>query len=140
MSKHNYSQYSSKPKNHHNRPVEKTTKVEPEASKSTVVQETSQVVRPSLVTTPGVVQTKPQLVQETVETVKLPNTVTGKVINCAKLNVRENATVDSGIVCVLDVMSEIEIDVKKSTENWLYIYTAIGAEGYCMKQYVEAYT
>lgn len=132
MSKHNYSQYSSKPKNHHNQPEAVKPKVTaipdstPNEPAVKLVQETSQVVRPSLV-------------RETVETVKLPNTVTGKVINCAKLNVRENATVDSGIVCVLDVMSEIEIDTKKSTENWFYIYTAIGAEGYCMKQYVEAY-
>lgn len=127
MSKHNYSQYSSKPKQNHQH--KNADKVEPE------------VVKPKVTATPNSTPNEPviKLVQETVETVKLPNTVTGKVVNCAKLNVRENATVDSGIVCILDVMSEIEIDVKKSTENWFYIYTAIGAEGYCMKQYVEAY-
>lgn len=115
MSKHNYTQYSNKNKpNHHAKPAVKPVEhLEP--------------VEPAV-----------KLVTETVETVTLPNTVTGKVVNCAKLNVRENATVDSGIVCILDAMAEIEIDVKKSTENWFYIYTAIGAEGYCMKQYVEA--
>lgn len=126
MSKHNYTQYSNKNKpNHHEKPAVKPA--EPTTTKSNIKATETNVVQP-----------QPQLVQETVETVKLPNTVTGKVVNCAKLNVRENATVDSGIVCILNAMSEIEIDVKKSTENWFYIYTAIGAEGYCMKQYVEA--
>lgn len=76
--------------------------------------------------------------EETVETVALPKIVKGVVVNCTKLNVRENCIVDSDIVCVLDAMSEVEIDVDKSVDHWFYIYTAIGAEGYCMKQYVEA--
>lgn len=138
MSKHNYSQYSNKNNNgnkqsyqhKHRDKVEQVETTVPDVKmevKPQLVQETSQVVQP-----------KPQLVQETVETVALPDRVIGKVVDCAKLNVRENCTVDSGIVCVLDVRSEIEIDVKKSTDHWYYIYTAIGAEGYCMKQYVEA--
>lgn len=112
---HNYSQYSNKNHNHnnHNKP------------------------RVAVSAAPVTSAVKP--VEETVETVALPKTVDGMVVNCAKLNVRENATVDSDIVCVLDAMSEIEIDVNKSTENWFYIYCATGAEGYCMKQYIEAH-
>lgn len=112
---HNYSQYSNKNHNHNN-----PNKPRVAASAAPVTS----AVKP---------------VEETVETVALPKTVDGMVVNCAKLNVRENATVDSGIVCVLDAMSEIEIDVNKSTENWFYIYCATGAEGYCMKQYIEAH-
>lgn len=126
MSKHNYSQYSNKPKNNQSKPVEK---VEP-AIKTPEATPDKSVVK---------MESKPKLVQETVETVALPNRVVGTVVNCVKLNVRENCTVDSGIVCVLDAKSEIEIDVKKSVTDWFYIYTAIGAEGYCMKQYVEAH-
>lgn len=113
LSKHNYSQYSDK--NHKN------------ANKTRVAASAAPVTS----------AVKPM--EETVETVTLPETVDGVVVNCAKLNVRENATVDSNVVCVLDVMSEIEIDVSKSTENWFYIYSATGAEGYCMKQYIEAH-
>lgn len=123
MSKHNYSQYSNKPKNNHSKPVEKA----------------ESAIKTTETTTEVKMESKPKLVQETVETVALPDRVVGTVVNCVKLNVRENCTVDSGIVCVLDAKSEIEIDVKKSVTDWFYIYTAIGAEGYCMKQYVEAH-
>lgn len=116
MSKHNYSQYSSN-KNHNRN---NTNEFRVAASAAPVTSEV-------------------KLAEETVETVPLPATVEGVVVNCAKLNVRESATVESNVVCVLDAMSEIEIDVNKSTENWFYIYTAIGAEGYCMRQYIEAH-
>ena len=80
-----------------------------------------------------------KVVEESVKTVSLPETVEGRIINCAKLNVRENATVNSDIVCVLDTVSEFEVDVNRTTPTWAYIYTATGAEGYCMRQYVEAH-
>ena len=77
-------------------------------------------------------------VEETVETVTLPKTVTGTVINCAKLNVRTDPSITSESICVLDVNSELEIDVTKSTDEWFSICTATGIEGYCMRKYVEA--
>ena len=80
-----------------------------------------------------------KLVEETVDTVSLPETVAGIVANCAKLNVREEPDLDAKIVCVLDVMSEIEIDVAKSTDEWFKVCTAIGVEGYCMRKFVDAY-
>lgn len=131
--KHNYTQYSNKPKS-------VTTEVKMESipevksvqetsqvmqSKPKFVQETSQVVRPSLVT-------------ETVETKILPAMVEGHVAGCAKLNVRADASLFADVVCTLDVMSEIMIDVNKSTKDWLYICTATGIEGYCMKKFVDA--
>lgn len=129
MSKHNYSQYSKPKQNNQNKPIEK---VEPAIKAPEATTDKSVVKMESKKVTPVVMK-------ETVETVALPDRVVGTVVNCVKLNVRENCTVDSGIVCVLDAKSEIEIDVKKSVTDWFYIYTAIGAEGYCMKQYVEAH-
>lgn len=128
MSKHNYSQYSNKNANNtnaqnrnkqHTKPVEKAPIIETEHK--TVV-------------TPEV-----KVVQETVETVTLPKIVKGIVAHCAKLNVRENAIVNSGIVCVLNAMSEVKIDVNKSTTNWFYVICANGAEGYCMREYIDAH-
>lgn len=111
MSKHNYTQYSDK-KTRGNKPAE-------------VKMETAPV-------------TKPVLMPETVTTVSLPKTVEGVVANCAKLNVREEPNTESEIVCVLDVTSEIEIDVEKSTNSWFKICTATGVEGYCMRNYIDA--
>ena len=114
MSKHNYSQYSNKNANAAN------------------ANRNKQVEKP-------IVTPKPQLVRETVETVTLPAAVEGKVAHCSKLNIREKPIVNSDIVCVLDVMSEVQIDVNKSTENWFYVCCANGAEGYCMKEYIDAH-
>lgn len=102
--KHNYSQYSNKPK-----PAE--VKME----------------------------SIPELVQETVDTVSLPRTVEGVVSGCAKLNVRAEASLFADVVCTLDATSELMIDVMKSNKDWFYVYTAMGQEGYCMRKYVEAH-
>ena len=123
MSKHNYSQYSNKNNKANSKPVEKVEPQKPE-------------VKP---VEPVIEAPKPSLVQETVETVTLPNVVTGVVAHCAKLNVRKSPVVNSEIVCVLDAMSELKIDVNKSTENWYYVCAANGAEGYCMKPYIDAH-
>lgn len=109
--KHNYTQYSNKPK-------KTTTEVKMESA-------------------PKLIEVKP--VEETVKTVVLPKTVDGMVVGCAKLNVRTEASLFSDVVCTLDVMSEIEIDVEKSDKDWFYICTASGIEGYCMRKYVEAH-
>lgn len=110
MAKHNYTQYS---------------------KKNNVVENTEKVVETTI---PEV-----ELVEETVETVTLPKTVEGVVVNCAKLNVREEASLDSDVVAVLDAMSEIEINVNESTSEWFKICTATGIEGYCMRKFVDAY-
>lgn len=108
-SKHNYSQYS-----------KKTTPIVPPSSAPEVKME-------------------PELVKETVETATLHKNINGVVVNCAKLNIREEPSVDSAVVGVLDVMSEIEIDVAKSDNEWLKVYTVTGVEGYCMRKFVDAH-
>lgn len=136
--KHNYSQHYN-----NNKPKQAVSEVKmdsiPEATdvilamghndpvgEPGIVQETSQDVRPSLV-------------NETVETKPIPDTVTGMVVGCSKLNVRAEADLFSNIVCVLDNRSEIAIDVNKSNGDWFYICTATGVEGYCMRKFVEAH-
>ena len=128
MSNHNYSQYSNKRR-------DTNREQRPKQANNAEAQKTAPKVK--MDTTPVVEKPKVELVKETVETVTLSDTAKGMVIDCVKLNVRENATVNSGIVCVLDVMSEVEVDMRKSTDKWAYVYTATGAEGYCMRQYIE---
>ena len=131
MSKHNYSQYSNKK----NKPINRaeTDDIKPNVVEPVV---TEHDVQPK-VEVPEPAQVK--MVEETVETVSLPEMVDGVVVNCAKLNVRSEPSITASIVCVLDAMSEIEIDVAKSNNEWFKICTAIGAEGYCMRKFVDAY-
>lgn len=119
--KHNYTQYSNKnhTSNMNVKPEDKPTLKIPEVKMDSV---------------PEV-----KLVEETVETKSISKTVEGMVVGCAKLNVREEANLFSDVVCTLNVTSEIEIDLEKSTKDWFYICTASGIEGYCMRKYVEAH-
>lgn len=125
MSKHNYTQYSNK--NHNNSNNQ-------HAVEDAKTPEVAPVAESTPVATPEV-----KLVNETVETKVLPETVSGMVVGCAKLNVRAEASLFADIVCVLNAQSEIEIDVNKSNKDWFYICTATGIEGYCMRKFVEAH-
>lgn len=120
MSKHNYSQHYNKPKN-----------------PNTVQHNAAEAKRIEPIPTPTPAPV--ELVEETISTVSLPTTVEGVVSGCAKLNVRAEASLFADIVCVLDASSEIEIDVNKSNNEWFYICTATGVEGYCMRKFVEAH-
>lgn len=135
MSKHNYTQYSNKAAVA-NRDVEKPAEVNSMTEATAAI--TEPIIEPAVTATP-VAPVKPVLVEETVETVAMPETVPGVVANCSKLNVRAKATMSSEIVCVLDAASEIEINVARSTGDWFYVYTAVGAEGYCMRKFVNAH-
>lgn len=132
MSKHNYTQYSNKAAVV-NRDVQKPAEVKMESATIT-----EPIVEPAVTATP-VTPVQPVPVEETVETVAMPETVHGIVANCSKLNVREKATMGSEIVCVLDAASEVEINVARSTGDWFYICTVAGIEGYCMRKFVNAH-
>jgi SH3-like domain-containing protein len=137
MSRHNYSQYSNYKK--HNDTTEETAPVTSEVKMEVETFETSAATTSVAVETPETVTvTEPALVQETVETVQLPETVTGTVVDCAKLNVRVEPSIDGNVICVLSVKTDVEINVDKSTDEWYSIRTMSGVEGYCMKKFVNA--
>lgn len=131
MSNHNYSQYSNNKKYKNPNHTRETAPVASAAPVARIVESATEVTKP-------VVETVVPMV-ETVETVTLPKTVEGVVTGCAKLNVRAEPSVTADVVCVLNAMSEIEIDVDKSTFEWFHICTASGIEGYCMRKFVEAH-
>lgn len=126
MSKHNYTQYSNK-----------KSEFETPAITHANVTAVEEVVTPEIETVTAAPEV--EKVVETVETVTLPETVTGVVSNCSKLNVRALPTMNSEVVCVLDVMSEIEINVAKSDAEWVNVCTAAGIDGYCMRKFVDAH-
>lgn len=123
MSKHNYSQYSNK-KSKPDEPKLVPADLTPEVTEAPEVKMEVEEVT---------------LVDESVDTVILPKTVKGIVSNCARLNVRAYPSIDAEIVCVLDVMSELEVNTDKSTYDWLSVCTATGIEGYCMKKFVDVH-
>ena len=60
----------------------------------------------------------------------------GVVVNCAKLNMREEAKADSNVVCILDKGDKVTILLDESTEDF-YRVSTMTTEGFCMKKYIE---
>ena len=120
MSRHNYSQYSK----------QNNQTAEVEIEETDVVVETAE---PKV----DVVEVT-DVVIENVETVAQPEKVIGVVANCSKLNVRATPDATAEVVCVIDVNSEVEIDVEKTTIDWVSVCTTTGIEGYCMRKFIEA--
>lgn len=58
------------------------------------------------------------------------------VVTCLRLHVLSEPRADSEVVCKLRFLTEVEIDLDNSTEDFYKICTAIGAEGFCQKDLV----
>ena len=111
MSKHhNYNNNYSKPANN------KVEKTEPEVRTENLIFETD---------------TEIQEAKEKVEVV-----VSGNVIDCDFLNIREQASVDANVVCLISKYDKVMINKNESTEDFYKICTATGIEGYCMKRFI----
>lgn len=76
------------------------------------------------------------VVEETVEEPAVIEPTIGFVDGCDKLNVRKESTKDSEVLCVLDKLSEVTINLSNSTEDFYKIMTSEGIEGYCMKKFI----
>lgn len=59
------------------------------------------------------------------------------VTNCLRLHIHSEPNLESEIVCKVRYLTELEIDLAGSTEDFYKVYTATGAEGYCQKGYVS---
>lgn len=80
-----------------------------------------------MVVGPTIIVEEPEVIKPTV----------GYVINCAKLNVRDNPYTHSKVLCTIERDSEVEIDEARSTEDFYKICTAAGIEGYCVKYFIK---
>lgn len=61
----------------------------------------------------------------------------GVVVNCDRLNVRKMPSPVAEVVCTIERGEEVAIDEDASTGNFYKVYAEIGAEGYCMKQFIK---
>lgn len=68
---------------------------------------------------------------------KIDEITIGTVSNCAKLNIRNAPYKSAGVVTTVVSSTELMIDLDKSANEWYYVYTASGIEGFCMKDFVS---
>lgn len=71
------------------------------------------------------------------ENVEKTNVIDGVVVDCVKLNVRQEPNVDSDIVTVINVGTRVIVDDDSSTDDFYKIVTASSVEGFCMKEYIK---
>lgn len=104
-----------------------------------MLTENENVTQPEVTTTepevtteqePEVTATEPEVTPEE------PEVLTGIVADCRKLNVRKAPAANAPIICTIPVGTEVEILVEESTDEFYYVYTASGVEGFCMRDYI----
>ena len=122
MPKHNYTQYSNANK-YDNKP--KTEEINEYDKPIEIIDYTEEA-------------DAVKMVEETVKTAPIPKTINGVVANCTKLNIRKDPSVHAEILGVVNVDSEMKIDMDKSNDKWFYVSTAVGIDGYCMRDFVNA--
>lgn len=63
--------------------------------------------------------------------------ITAIVVDCAKLNVREEPSPRGAVVAIIDASNEVVICESESFGNYYKVCTAAGIEGYCVKDYLK---
>lgn len=71
------------------------------------------------------------------EVIKEDVLLTGVVTDCFRLNIRKEPDKSADIVTVVDILTQLKVDEKRSTDNWYHVLDGNGNSGYCMKQYVS---
>lgn len=60
----------------------------------------------------------------------------GVVAKCDRLNVRKKPHRTSEVLEIIEEDAPVTITMSKSTQNWYYVKTESGTEGYCMTDYI----
>lgn len=87
-----------------------------------VVEETAEVIEEPMVEEP--------IIDE-------PKHISGVVVDCVKLNVREQPNPNADILGIINEGSEVLVNEEESTDDFYKICTSAGLEGYCMRKFVS---
>lgn len=71
------------------------------------------------------------------EETREPETLSGVVVDCVKLNVRTASNVTASVVCTIPRGTEVIVTEDESTDEFYKVYTASGVEGFCMAKYIN---
>lgn len=80
-----------------------------------------------------------EVVEEVVETKTSDETASlakGVVVDCSKLRVRKEASDTADVLDLLEVSTEVQVDLESSTADFFKVFTESGIEGYCMKKFI----
>lgn len=73
------------------------------------------------------------------ETVNETQHVNGVVTGCDRLNVREEASQESRVLCVIEKDSEVQVELTAdhTAAEFYKVTTPSGVSGYCMKKFIN---
>ena len=107
QNRRNYNQYSNKP--------------EHEQMKEETVEE---IIEPS-----------EETIEEMTEAEEDTTEATFGKVNCSKLNVRKEPSINSNPLCIVEYGTRMEIN--EFNGEWIKVLTLDGASGYCMRKFVD---
>lgn len=130
MSKHDYTKHSNKNK------YENKSRIERKFESADEMVEALNNQKSRVDDSTPVVISEPEVITPIVNEAETPKNL-GKVIDCVKLNVREEPSAKAFVVFEIPVGSTVFVDETCSTDDFYKICTEHGVEGYCMKKFIE---
>ena len=118
QNRRNYNQYANKP--------------EPEQVKEETVEE---VIEPVEETVEEVIEPVEETVEKVTEVEENPTEVAFGKVNCSKLNVRKEPSINSVPLCIIELGTRMEIS--ELNGEWVKILTPDGVSGYCMRKFID---
>ena len=118
QNRRNYNQYANKP--------------ESEQVKEETVEE---VIEPVQETVEEVIEPVEEAIEEVTEVEENPTEVAFGKVNCSKLNVRKEPSINSVPLCIIEHGTRMEIS--EFNGEWVKILTPDGVSGYCMRKFID---
>ena len=122
QNRRNYNQYANKPESEQVKEETVEKVIEP-------VEETvEKVIEPAE-------ETVEEAVEEVTEVEEKPTEVAFGKVNCSKLNVRKEPSINSVPLCIIEHGTRMEIS--EFNGEWVKILTSDGVSGYCMREFID---
>ena len=122
QNRRNYNQYANKPESEQVKEETVEKVIEP-------VEETvEEVIEPAE-------ETVEEAVEEVTEVEEKPTEVAFGKVNCSKLNVRKEPSINSVPLCIIEHGTRMEIS--EFNGEWVKILTPDGVSGYCMREFID---
>ena len=118
QNRRNYNQYANKP--------------ESEQVKEEAVEE---VIEPVEEAVEEVIEPVEEAIEEVTEVEENPTEVAFGKVNCSKLNVRKEPSINSVPLCIIEHGTRMEIS--EFNGEWVKILTPDGVSGYCMRKFID---
>ena len=122
QNRRNYNQYANKPESEQVKEETVEKVIEP-------VEETvEEVIEPAE-------ETVEEAIEEVTEVEEKPTEVAFGKVNCSKLNVRKEPSINSVPLCIIEHGTRMEIS--EFDGEWVKILTSDGVSGYCMRKFID---